>query len=162
MLEKPLDLLLHGARELNLNMPYKQTVQFDFYYRELIRWNNLMNLASITNYEQIQTKHFWDSLTAIPFISHNAPSKCRLLDIVNGAGFSGIPIKLTRPSCSVSLIESVGGKVDFLNYIVTTLKLDDINMYSGRAEELAYQQDLRESSNIIISRVLPHYKPLLN
>jgi len=147
-----LDLLLHGTRELNLNLTYEQTVQFEFYYRELIRWNKLMNLTSVTTYEQVQTKHFLDSLTAIPCIAHNAPSQCRLLDIGSGAGFPGIPIKLMKPNYSVSLIESVGKKVDFLNYIVATLKLNDINVYKGRAEELAHQKDLRESFNIVISR----------
>ena len=152
MLEKPVDLLLHSTRELNLNLTSKQIVQFDFYYRELIRWNNIINLTSITNYEQVQTKHFLDSLTAIPFIAQNAPSKCRLLDIGSGAGFPGIPIKLLEPNYSVSLIESVGKKVDFLNYIIKTLELTNINVYNGRAEELAHQNDLRESFDIVISR----------
>lgn len=147
-----MDLLLHSTRELNLNLTYKQTVQFDLYYRELIRWNNSINLTSITNYEQVQTKHFLDSLTAIPFISQNAPSKCRLLDIGSGAGFPGIPIKLLEPNYNVSLIESVGKKVDFLNYIIKTLELTNINVYNGRAEELAHQNDLRESFDIVISR----------
>ena len=152
MLEKPVDLLLHSTRELNLNLTSKQIVQFDFYYRELIRWNNIINLTSITNYEQVQTKHFLDSLTAIPFIAQNAPSKCRLLDIGSGAGFPGIPIKLLEPNYNVSLIESVGKKVDFLNYIIKTLELTNINVYNGRAEELAHQNDLRESFDIVISR----------
>jgi len=146
------DLLLHSTRELNLNLTSKQIVQFDFYYRELIRWNNIINLTSITNYEQVQTKHFLDSLTAIPFIAQNAPSKCRLLDIGSGAGFPGIPIKLLEPNYNVSLIESVGKKVDFLNYIIKTLELTNINVYNGRAEELAHQNDLRESFDIVISR----------
>ena len=147
-----MDLLLHSTRELNLNLTSKQIVQFDFYYRELIRWNNIINLTSITNYEQVQTKHFLDSLTAIPFIAQNAPSKCRLLDIGSGAGFPGIPIKLLEPNYNVSLIESVGKKVDFLNYIIKTLELTNINVYNGRAEELAHQNDLRESFDIVISR----------
>ena len=63
-----LETLTGGIKKLGLVLTEKQAQQFQLYYEELVDWNKRMNLTSITGYEQVQIKHFLDSLTLVPAI----------------------------------------------------------------------------------------------
>lgn len=60
-----MDKLIQGARQLGLDLTPKQVEQFQLYYEELMNWNKRMNLTAITDYEEVQVKHFLDSLTVM-------------------------------------------------------------------------------------------------
>ncbi|MFA5839595.1 MAG: 16S rRNA (guanine(527)-N(7))-methyltransferase RsmG [Candidatus Margulisiibacteriota bacterium] len=111
---------------------------FDLYLNELIEWNKKFNLTAITEPEAIKVKHFEDSLTILQSVNLTSQS---VVDIGAGAGFPGIPLKLSCPNIKLTLIDSTKKKTEFLKHIITTLNLSDTEAIWGRAEEL--NQDFR-------------------
>ncbi len=151
-----LETLIRGAQQLGISLITQQTGQFQTYYEQLVAWNEKVNLTSITDYEEVQTKHFLDSLTIVPVLSKEpwAGSKFSLIDIGTGAGFPGIPLKIVLPGTRIVLLESVGKKTAFLTYVVDRLGLSDAEIVKGRAEEVAHRTDYREKFEVAVGRAL--------
>ena len=84
-------LLSEGARRLGLKLNEEHLRAFEIYYRELIAWNEKFNLTAITDYDQVQIKHFLDSLTCLLADEDLTRAICqqrgvRAIDIGAGAG----------------------------------------------------------------------------
>ena len=77
-----------------------------------------------------------------------------MLDIGSGGGFPGIPLKVLRPKLSVTLIDASRKKVSFLKHVIRTLKLDNIDAFHIRAEDLAAHPSYLNRFDVIISRAL--------
>lgn len=103
---------------------------FEKYLKLLLKWNKTYNLTSITDEKEIRIKHFEDSLAPLPFL----PQAGRLLDIGTGAGFPGIPIKITKPELEVVLLDLRRKKISFCEACIRELKLEKISAIQGRAE----------------------------
>lgn len=71
-----------------------------------------------------------------------ATGHCHLADLGSGAGFPGLPIKLAIPDLRVTLIESQNKKATFLKEVIRALKLDNIEVYNGRAEQWGHAADI--------------------
>ncbi|MYC28801.1 MAG: hypothetical protein F4X65_01760 [Chloroflexi bacterium] len=69
-----MEILSRGAPELGLSLDAAQLQQFEAYYRELADWNGRMNLTSVIDYEEVQVKHFLDSLTVLPALGSQVSS----------------------------------------------------------------------------------------
>jgi 16S rRNA (guanine527-N7)-methyltransferase len=151
-----LETLLHGAKQLGLSLTPKQTQQFQLYYKELVEWNKRVNLTAITDYEEVQLKHFLDSLTLVPAFEDKAWSKgdFLLLDVGTGAGMPGIPLKILLPKVRLVLLESVAKKTAFLQHVVNCLSLDHVEILTGRAEDIAHQDSYRERFDLVVSRAV--------
>ena len=96
--------LVEGCRKLGLSLSAAQQAQFEVYYRELVTWNERLNLTAITGHEEVQVKHFLDSLASLPLIAEQIGDRLplnkpmRLVDVGTGAGFPGIPLKIVTPA----------------------------------------------------------------
>ncbi len=103
----------------------------------LLRWNARMNLTAVRDPEGIVTRHFGESLFAAArlFPDRTAAAGKRLIDIGSGAGFPGVPIKLSAPSLALTLIESRQRKATFLREVGRMLRLHDVAVFCGRAED---------------------------
>ena len=156
-----MDLLRHGATELGLDLTEPQLDQFERYYRELADWNQRMNLTSITGYEDVQVRHFLDSLTCFLTCSRALPPGYRVIDLGAGAGFPGLPLKLVFPQLALTLVDSVGKKTGFLRHLVESLEITGVEILTGRAEELAHREDLRERFDLALARGLARMPVLL-
>src|SRR5207249_10906806 len=77
------------------------------------------------------------------------------------AGFPGLPLKIMRPAWHVTLLEATGKKVKFLQHIIETLQLQNIEALHGRAEELAHQQQYRASFDLVTARAVASLPTLL-
>lgn len=157
----PMYLLSNSAPELGLSLDAVQLAQFETYYRELADWNTRMNLTSVIDYAEVQVKHFLDSLTVLPALGDSFPQNARVVDVGAGAGFPGLPLKLTCPGISLALVESTGKKAGFLSHVVETLDLSGVDVYTGRAEELAHRPELRGSYDLVLARGLARLPTLL-
>ncbi len=135
-----------------------QIEQFLRYRQELLDWNSRMNLTAITDPEEVLSKHFLDSLSVLQV--YDQP-RTRLLDIGSGAGFPGLPLKIMRPTWHVTLLEATGKKVKFLQHIIETLQLQNIEALHGRAEELAHHQHYRASFDLVTARAVASLPTLL-
>ena len=92
-----LALLVEGCRQLGIPLSAAALAAFETYYRELVLWNERLNLTSIVAYEEVQTKHFLDALVSLPLLAEELGEslplpKLRVLDVGTGAGFPGIPL----------------------------------------------------------------------
>jgi 16S rRNA (guanine527-N7)-methyltransferase len=150
-----MEKLQAGARKLGLHLTAEQLEKFEIYYRELIDWNKRMNLTSITDYAEVQVKHFLDSLTVVtanePF---NKGQNLRVIDVGTGAGLPGLPLKIIRPGIRLVLLEATAKKTQFLHYLVDRLGLEDVAIVAGRAEEVAHDVRYREKFDLVLSRAV--------
>ena len=151
-----MEKLINGAKRLGIELTPSQLEQFQLYYEELVKWNERMNLTAITDYEEVQTKHFLDSLTIVLAFNNEqfAQRDFCLLDVGAGAGMPGIPLKILFPKVRVVLLESITKKTRFLHHIVDCLKLSSVEVLTGRAEELAHQENYREKLDLVVSRAV--------
>jgi 16S rRNA (guanine527-N7)-methyltransferase len=149
-----MELLTAGTEKLGLKLNERQIAQFQTYFEELVDWNQRMNLTAIVEYDKVQILHFLDSLTVVSAWqpAANRPT-AKVIDIGTGAGVPGIPLKIVFPEIKLSLMDSTGKKITFLNHLKQKLGLDDITIINGRAEELGHQI-YRESFDLVMARGL--------
>jgi 16S rRNA (guanine527-N7)-methyltransferase len=105
--------------------------KYQHYLDLLLKWSKGMNLTSITDPDEIRSKHFEDSTATIPFLGDAKT----LIDIGTGAGFPGIPIKIECPNIRVVLLDSTRKKINFCRQVIFKLNLVGIEALQGRAED---------------------------
>ena len=147
-----MELLVQRASELGLQLTPKQVESFRCYFRELMSWNRRMNLTAIVDCREAQLKHFVDSLTVSMVLPEGFNASGSMVDVGTGGGFPGVPLKLVFPNIHLTLLESVAKKTSFLNHLVATMGLEDVEVRTGRAEDLALVPELREKFEVVVSR----------
>lgn len=136
---------------IGITMTNEQLSYFSTYTDLLLEWNNKMNLTAITDQFEIAVKHFVDSLFGLKFIKKNS----RIIDVGTGAGFPGIPIKIASPTVSLTLLDSLNKRLNFLNTVISELNLTDTKTIHSRAEDGATKTShLREKFDISVSRAV--------
>lgn len=146
-----MDRLIAGAADLGLSLTRQQVELFERYYGELVSWNRRMNLTAIEGYQEVQLRHFLDSLTVVLVTGPLAPA-LRLIDVGSGAGMPGVPLKIAFPDIELQLVESVGKKARFLEHLVSALALDGVGVLAVRAEGLAHDEHHRERYDLALAR----------
>ena len=143
-----------------LKIPYTCNMieQFHQYYEILIEWNKVMNLTGITEYEDVLIKHFVDSVSIKKAVRMENVNT--IIDIGTGAGFPGIPIKIVYPHIHVCLLDSLNKRIQFLNNVIETLGLKNIETIHGRAEDYAKQKQYREKYDLCVSRAVANLSSL--
>ena len=146
---------------MGVTLSEEQLDQFEIYFHELADWNQRANLTAITGYEDVQVKHFLDSLTICLTAREYLAGPVRVMDVGAGAGLPGLALKLAFPEIKLALLESVKKKSAFLHHIVDELGLEDVSVYTGRAEDLAREKDLRDAFDLVAVRALAKLPLLL-
>lgn len=131
-----------------------QLEAFQRYYEELIAWNRRVNLTAITDYEEVQVRHFADSLAVLLALEDDRGPGLRLIDIGTGAGFPGLPLKVVRPDWRVVLVESTRKKTAFLEHLVGALGLEGVEVVWARAEEVGRDAHYREGFDLATARAV--------
>ena len=136
----------------------EQIEKFDKYYEMLIETNKVMNLTSITEYDEVIIKHFIDSLLVVNIFDINQSKK--MIDVGTGAGFPGIPIKIMFPHLQITLLDSLNKRLKFLNNVIDELGLESIETVHGRAEDIARKEEFREQYDLCVSRAVANLSTL--
>lgn len=150
------ELMISYAKEMSLMFTEEQLNQFYKYMNLLIEWNNKINLTAIVKPEEIILKHFIDSLTINSYIDKNQV----LVDVGTGAGFPGVPIKIYRPDLKVVLVDSLNKRINFLEEVITQLRLEKIETVHSRIEDFGKDNKYRESFDIVTARAVANLSVL--
>jgi 16S rRNA (guanine527-N7)-methyltransferase len=140
----------------------EQQQQFATLYALILAGNRQMNLTRITEPEAFWEKHLWDSLTGIaPYLQtqlSDAPktnsTAWRVIDIGTGGGFPGLPVAIARPDWHITLLDSTRKKITFLETVLPTLGLANVNLVCDRAESLSQQPNHGAAFDLALLRAV--------
>lgn len=149
---------LEEITRLGLIITKEQEEQLEKFYELLIQWNEKMNLTRIIEKEEVYLKHFYDSLTLVKVIDLSKVET--LCDVGSGAGFPGIVLKIMFPNLKVTLVDSLLKRVNYLNEVISELKLKNICAIHSRAED--YGQIKEECFDVVTARAVANLSTLLN
>lgn len=153
-----LEKFKNGLQQLHIELSEKQMEQFLQYYEMLIEKNKVMNLTAITEFDEVVEKHFLDSVSLTQQLDLHQSLK--VLDLGTGAGFPGIPLKIVFPELEIILMDSLNKRVLFLQDVISSLQLQNIEAVHGRAEEAAKNKKYRESFDLCVSRAVANISTL--
>jgi 16S rRNA (guanine527-N7)-methyltransferase len=156
--------MIKDFSSFGIELTDKQLDQFDKYYQLLIKWNEVMNLTAITEFNDVCKLHFVDSVSGYKFFDFSK-EEFSLVDIGTGAGFPGIPLKIVFPQLQITLLDSLNKRLNFLNEVIDQLGLNEcgsIKTLHGRAEDycLVKEGSLRETFDIAVSRAVANMSTL--
>ncbi|MEC0373525.1 16S rRNA (guanine(527)-N(7))-methyltransferase RsmG [Paenibacillus chibensis] len=138
--------------EKGIELSSSQLDQFETYYRELVSWNEKMNLTGITDRDQVYTKHFYDSISLGFYVDMNRVQT--MADIGSGAGFPGIPLKICFPQVQLTIIDSLNKRIGFLQHIAKETGLEQVQLLHGRAEDWARKPEHRDHYDLVTARAV--------
>ena len=144
--------------ELGIQLTDVQKEQFDRYYELLIEWNKVMNLTSITEFDEAVEKHFLDSLSLVRVVSLH--SNWKILDLGTGAGFPGIPLAIFSPEKKFVLMDSLQKRLNVIEQLCADIGIDNVITVHGRAEDLGRQPAHREKYDLCLSRAVANLSVL--
>ena len=104
-----------------------------------IYWNQRINVVSRKNINELYINHVLHSLAIAKII--NFKNKTNILDVGTGGGFPGIPLAILFPDCNFTLVDSIAKKIHVVDSIVNSLKLDNISTSISRVESLNTKHD---------------------
>nr|WP_072514968.1 16S rRNA (guanine(527)-N(7))-methyltransferase RsmG [Ndongobacter massiliensis] len=150
---------LQNAKEPPFCLNDAQIQKFTQFRTLLLDWNTRMDLTAITDPDEIDEKHFLDSLSVFRVMDRNAA--LRVIDVGTGAGFPGIPLKIANPKIELTLLDSLQKRVRFLEEVIAQCQLTKTIAIHGRAEEFGCKPDYRAAYDVALSRAVAPLPTLL-
>lgn len=146
-------LLRKGLAELGLDDG--GTPSLLRYGELLLEKNKVMNLTAITEPQDVAALHFLDSAALLALADFRGKS---VVDVGTGAGFPGMPMKILEPSIHMTLLDSLGKRITFLQEVCEDLGLTDVQCVHARAEEFAAEH--RQGFDFAVSRAVANLSVL--
>lgn len=150
-LEAQLPRLQQGLDTLGIHTPGGAQALAQ-YGAMLLEQNQVMNLTAITDPDQVVDLHFLDC-AALLTVGEDFHGKT-LIDVGTGAGFPGLPMKILEPSLNVTLLDSLGKRVTWLDSVCKALSLSNVTCLHARGEEQAHQPGFRDNFDFAVSRAV--------
>jgi 16S rRNA (guanine527-N7)-methyltransferase len=154
-MDKMFETLTAGLQSMDLPLEQATCRRLCDFGEAVVEQNKVMNLTAITEPAAVAKLHLLDSVSLL---------KCadlagkRLIDVGCGAGFPGVPVKIACPEVELTLLDSLGKRMNWLAQVLPTLGVD-ANCMTARAEDAAAQ--LRESYDFASSRAVARLNVLL-
>ncbi|GAA6238164.1 MAG: 16S rRNA (guanine(527)-N(7))-methyltransferase RsmG [Spiroplasma phoeniceum] len=140
-----------------LEITLEQEKQLQLYYQYLVEQNQIMNLTTIINEDEVYLKHFLDSGLLLKEFSLS--KEMTVSDVGSGAGFPGLVLKILCPTIKLTIIEALEKRCLFLQRLVMKLQLKNVEIIHARAEE--YSREHVESFELVVSRAVANLGVLL-
>ena len=148
-MENNIDFFKKKSLEIGIDLSRESIDKFFKYMEILKEWNKKINLTAITEKNEIILKHFIDSLTIFSFMNDND----KVIDIGTGAGFPGIPLKISK-NINLTLLDSLKKRIIFLQNVIDELNLENVECIHGRTEDIARQKKYREVYDVATARAV--------
>ena len=132
-----------------LGLPTEAAPALVRYGEMLIETNKVMNLTAITEPKDVASLHFLDSAALLTLTDLKNKS---VVDVGTGAGFPGMPLRILEPTIRLTLLDSLGKRINFLQGVCDDLGLSDVACVHARAEEFAAKH--RETFDVATSRAV--------
>ena len=152
MMEKTLN---EGLNALGLSLPQERQETLCAFARAMVKQNEVMNLTAITEDAQVAKLHLLDSLTVLCCADLKGKT---LIDVGCGAGFPGVPLAIACPEANITLLDSLGKRVKWLEETLPQLGIN-AECVTARAEEAVASR--RESYDFATSRAVARLNILL-
>ena len=147
--------LLEGLPGLNLTLPEDRVDTLCAFARAMVKQNQVMNLTGITEDTAVARLHLLDSLTVLA--CQDLKGK-RLIDVGCGAGFPGVPLAIACPEAEITLLDSLGKRMKWLESVLPELGIR-AQCVTARAEEAV--ATCRERYDFATSRAVARLNILL-
>ena len=154
-MDKMLSTLTAGLPGLGLELEPAIREQLCAFGRAMVKQNEVMNLTGITEDEAVAKMHLLDSLTVLSTADLAGKT---LIDVGCGAGFPGVPLAIAAPTARITLLDSLGKRMKWLEEVLPTLGVT-AECITARAEEAVV--DRRESYDFATSRAVARLNILL-
>ncbi len=154
-MDKMLETLHAGLPDLGLSLPDETLDTLCAFARAMVKQNEVMNLTGITEDEAVAKLHLLDSLTVLACTQLSGK---RLIDVGCGAGFPGVPLAIACPDAHITLLDSLGKRMKWLETVLPTLGVN-AECITARAEEAVTAR--RESYDFATSRAVARLNILL-
>ena len=151
-MKKTLDL---GLEAMGLSLSPAQRQTLCAFGSAVVEQNKVMNLTAITEPEAVARLHLLDSVSLLKCADLKGK---RLIDVGCGAGFPGVPVKIACPEVELTLLDSLGKRMNWLAGVLPALGVE-AECVTARAEEAA--QDRREQYDFASSRAVARLNILL-
>lgn len=151
MTEEQRSRLTAGLARLGLSPTEEAVDKLALYCDRLLEKNQVMNLTAITDPADVITLHFLDSAALLPT---KALGGKKIIDVGTGGGFPGLVLKILDPTIRLTLLDSLGKRIDWLSELCQELELHDVVLIKGRAEELSHRKAYRDQYDAAVSRAL--------
>lgn len=149
------ETLEEGLPQLGLELPPERVEALCAFGRAVVQQNEVMNLTAITEDRQVAKLHLLDSLTVLACADLKGK---RLIDVGCGAGFPGVPLAIACPEADVTLLDSLGKRMKWLESVLPQLSVQ-AQCITARAEEAVAQR--REQYDYATSRAVARLNILL-
>ena len=150
------EVFVEELKKINIDINEEQLNKLETYYNFLIEYNKNVNLTRIVDKSEVYLKHFYDSLTLVKAIDlNNINSLC---DVGTGAGFPGMVLAIVYPTLSVTLVDALQKRINFLDELTNKLELKNVKTVHVRIEE--YAKDNREKYDIVTCRAVANLRIL--
>ena len=148
---------IEELRKIGINITEDQLNKLETYYDELIAYNKNVNLTRIVDKEDVYLKHFYDSLTLIKAIDLN--QELTLCDVGTGAGFPGLVLAIIFPTLTITLVDALQKRINFLDLVIKKLGLTNVKTVHARIEDFAKEN--REKYDVVTCRAVSNLRVLL-
>ena len=150
-------LIVDGARALGVELAPRHIRLFSEHALELLKWNQVTNLTTITGPTEMALNHYVDSLAPAGLV----PPGAALLDVGCGGGFPGLPLHIVVPGLSTTLVDASRKKVSFLRHVIRKLGLEGIEALHMRIEDMPTGHGGKTAYTVVISRAFSALAPFV-
>lgn len=150
-----LETLKRGLPQLGLELEEDTCQKLCAFGQAVVEQNKVMNLTAITEPSQVAKLHLLDSISLLKVM--NLKGK-QVIDVGCGAGFPGVPVKIACPEMKLTLLDSLGKRMKWLETVLPQLGVE-ARCITARAEEAVAER--REKYDVATSRAVARLNVLL-
>lgn len=143
--------LFEYSKKLGLDF-YIDYEKFEDFKKILLEWNEKLNLTGITDSDEIDIKHFLDSLTLFKVL--DSKGGFSMVDVGTGAGFPAIPVKITNDNIEITCLEALNKRLKFIDAAAEKLEFENLKTVHIRAEDAGRNEEFREKFDVATARAV--------